>query len=144
MVTVSKEGTAKVSLSVSESLSKMSESMYSKTLDTFKTMLRAGEANFLEGYASTLIVSDFLHSAGFITDKAYDAVFLTENIWTNALGIEGFFSTIFGGNSPLAPTLRSRVEQQSGDNEQKGEETSMDAANAAALSAAIQTAMAAA
>jgi len=108
-------------------------------MEVFKEWVKAGRSNLMQGYGSTIAISDFLHSAELLTDQAYQDIRLLADVMALATTAQEFFGGLFG-NGALGPTLRSVVEQTSGiPVGESGEEAigSM-AANSAALSAAIQ------
>jgi hypothetical protein len=125
-------------------LARLSASMYHDTLEVFKELVKAGRSNLMQGYASSIILVDFLHSAGLTTDRAYEAVFLLSSIMDITAVSNSVFSTLFG-NSALAPTLRTALDGSGGkgDEEDDGPESrASGVASTLALAAQIATAIA--
>ena len=73
--------------------------------------VKAGEANFLQGYSSNIVLTDFAYRSGFISKQAYDDNRLQTKIFAGLTDIQSIVGTLFGANSPLAPVLKSRVDQ---------------------------------
>ena len=64
----------------------------------------------MQGYGQTIVMTDMLHTAGMITDKAYDAVFILATI-IEAISAATSITDIFGASSPFTPQLKTKVEQ---------------------------------
>ena len=73
--------------------------------------IKAGESNFLQGYSSNIALTDFLYHAGFLSKQGYDDNRLQTKIFAGLTDIQSIVGTLFGANSPLAPVLKSRVDQ---------------------------------
>jgi len=97
------------SRSAATALSKLSGQMYHDTLHVFEKLIDAGASNLMQGYASSIIISDFLHSAGLITDHAYNNV----DLLSDMIGGVGVFEQLVGGlfgSNALAPVLKTRTD----------------------------------
>lgn len=118
-----------------ESLAQLSAAITTKSMDIVITLIRAGEANLMEGYTASIIVADLMHSAGLLSQKAYDAVFTLDTIMAaiaSAEGLATIVTSIFGAESPFQPQLKSRVEQTTNE---RGETTTKKTAEGAGKAA---------
>jgi hypothetical protein len=94
----------------------LSATMWQGGITIITEMIKAGKSNLMQGYASTILVTDFLYKAGITSQEAKDRVFLLGDMIqvlagiTDAAQIVGLFT---GGAapSPFAPTMNTNVEQ---------------------------------
>lgn len=122
-------------------LSRLSERMFHDMLHVYEKLIDAGASNLMQGYASCIITVDFLHSAGLVTDSAYNNV----NILSDMLGGVGVFSGIVGGlfgNNALAPVLKTKLDSNDKDKDKEPDSMASTAASTLALAGQIAAAVA--
>ena len=91
----------------------VSKVVIEKAAEILIEMIKAGKSNLMQGYASTIMVSDFLFTAGLLRQEAKDRIFLLGDFIQALAGITDV-GVLFGGQSPFAPTLNTNVEQSGG------------------------------
>ena len=100
--------------------------------------VKAGEANFLQGYSSNIVLTDFAYRSGFISKQAYDDNRLQTQIFAGITDFNALASTIFGSGGILQPQMKSRVEQNNDSRRGKGDEDEDDDFGAAISQLATQ------
>jgi hypothetical protein len=95
----------------SENLAQLSGVITSKVIDILLHMIDAGASNLMQGYASVIIVSDLMHSAGLLTDDANTAISALATIITGISTAEGIVGIFTGANNAFQPQLKTRVDQ---------------------------------
>lgn len=121
-------------------LARLSGQMFNKTIDLMIHWVDAGRSNLMQGYASSMALTDFLHSAGLMTDQTYQSI----NVLSTIMDVSnGIFPSIFGAGA-LGPTLRTSLDAKGGnDNEEESPESqATTAASTLALAGQIAAAVA--
>lgn len=127
----------------------LSGTIVKESMGLVKAMIEAGESSLMQAYASTVIVGDFLHSGGLLSDDAWKAILLMVSGITGVATIEGIVATLFGDNvmTAMTPQLHTKVVQTVTDKEAGTSTTSTQEASgkaAQALAALIPAAVGAA
>jgi hypothetical protein len=99
----------------------ISKAVIDKAAEILIEMIKAGKSNLMQGYCSTIMVTDFLFTAGLLRQEAKDRIFLLGDMIQALAGITDI-GVIFGGQSPFAPTLNTNVEQTGGKTPAEGAE----------------------
>jgi hypothetical protein len=73
-------------------------------------LIDAGASNLMVGYGSVMIANDLLHSAGLLSNTAYQDIRIEANIMALIADLSAGIEAIFGGNSPFSPSLRTKVD----------------------------------
>lgn len=120
--------------SQSESLTALSRQTIIAAEHIYVAWIKQGSSSLLGSYASSLATADLMHSAGLMSDQAYNAIFLIQNLFAATGIFTSIVDSLFGGGA-LKPALTSLVEQNNGDDE-AGDETS-SGVNAASLAALV-------
>lgn len=95
-------------------VTKIGQDVISANKDILVKMIDAGGSDLFQGYASSIIVADLLHSGGFLSEQAYSAIFDMETIMAAIGAASATIGAIFGSASPFAPSLRTRIEMSRG------------------------------
>jgi hypothetical protein len=112
---------AKSQPAAAQNVARLSAEMYKASINVFIEMIKAGKSNLMQGYASTIMVADFLYTAGLLRQEAKDRIFLLGDFIQALAGITDI-GVLFGGQSPFAPTLNTSVEQTGGQTPAEGAE----------------------
>jgi hypothetical protein len=73
-------------------------------------LVEAGKTDLFQGYASSIISADLMHSAGLLSDQAYSAIFVMETIMGAITSVDSVLGAISGTQSPFAPSLKTLID----------------------------------
>ena len=91
-------------------IANLGEIALKESFSLVNNLIEAGKIDLFQGYASSIMGADLMHSAGLLSDAAYEAIFVMENIMGVIAEASSVIGSIFGAQSPFAPSLKTLIQ----------------------------------